>query len=124
MSEINSKRLIIDLGSKNVKFGYSNEEEPSHVFDNIIGKRYFNSNNLEKILYSEIIGKDDPTKVDFYFENILKKGLIQNKEDFNKILEKIFKEMKIDEPSEICVVYPRMLDSPLREMSKICNIFF
>ena len=45
MSVVKDKYLIVDFGSKNIKYGINNSDEPQEFLDCVVGKKFFNSTN-------------------------------------------------------------------------------
>ena len=122
MSSESTKTLIIDLGSRFIKAGFSDKEEVTTKIDSYIGKNYLKK-YTEKDEIEELLGELNPNSPKLYFEKILERGLIKNEEDYIKIIKKVLELENITNCENIHLIYPIPLNTPISEKKKISEIF-
>ena len=123
--------IIIDLGSGQIKAGFSGQEFPKKIFNNYIGepkyKKLFKNINKDKIKSEQFIGSQCDKCL-----NILKlrypinHGKFTNSEDIFPIFNYIFSSLKI--PSEEIQYHPILiaepLQNPIQNRENISQILF
>ena len=122
--------IIIDLGSSEIKVGFSGEEKPSVIFKSYIGepkyKKVFSSFHKEnqKVQY---IGDDCLKNLGtIKLRNIIKHGILTSEQDIIPLFNTIYTKLGIntEEISEHPLIITEPLLNPYTNREKICNSLF
>ena len=124
--------IIIDLGSSEIKVGFSGEEKPSIIFKSIIGEPRFtkvfsslNRGNQEIKVHN--IGDDCFKNIGLIkLRNPIKHGILTNEQDIIPLFNYIYSKLGIntEEISEHPVVVAEPLLNPYSNREKIANSLF
>ena len=135
MSDINEslkQPIIIDLGSSEIKAGFSGEEKPSIKFKSYIGEPKFKK--VFSALYKEnqeikvqTIGDDCLNNIGLLkLRNPIKHGILTNEQDIIPLFNYIYSKLGVspEEISEHPVVITEPLLNPYSNREKISNSLF
>ena len=115
--EILKLPIVIDIGSGEIKAGFSGEEKPKIIFKNIIGEpkykkvlRAFNKENQE--INVQYIGEDcDKNMGVIKLKNPVKHGIFSNEQDILSIFNYIYSKLGLN--SEEIQQHPLLVTEPL-----------
>ena len=115
--EILKLPIVLDIGSGEIKAGFSGEEKPKIIFKNIIGEpkykkvlRAFNKENQE--INVQYIGEDcDKNMGVIKLKNPVKHGIFSNEQDILSIFNYIYSKLGLN--SEEIQQHPLLVTEPL-----------
>jgi centractin len=134
MSEIKEslkQPIIIDLGSSEIKAGFSGEDKPSLIFKSFIGepkyKDVFSSIYKENKEIKQYIGEDCLKNIGLLkLHNPIKHGILVNEQEIIPLFNHIYSKLGIntDERREHPLIITEPLLNPYSNREKIANSLF
>ena len=134
MSEIKEslkQPIIIDLGSSEIKTGFSGEDKPSLIFKSFIGepkyKDVFSSIYKENKEIKQYIGEDCLKNIGLLkLHNPIKHGILVNEQEIIPLFNHIYSKLGIntDERREHPLIITEPLLNPYSNREKIANSLF
>ena len=134
MSEIKEslkQPIIIDLGSSEIKAGFSGEDKPSLIFKSFIGepkyKDVFSSIYKENKEIKHYIGEDCLKNIGLLkLHNPIKHGILVNEQEIIPLFNHIYSKLGIntDERREHPLIITEPLLNPYSNREKIANSLF
>ncbi|CAF4076378.1 unnamed protein product, partial [Adineta steineri] len=121
-----TRRIVIDNGSGNIRAGFAGDDTPQVILQNIIHHRRHNSSQSDTSHSDYFVGnklfKDRDTSLNCSYP--MEHGIVTNWDDMEKIWHHIFvSELRI-KPEEHPVLLTEALLNPLRNREKMTQILF
>ncbi|KAL7714151.1 actin [Entamoeba marina] len=121
MVDDDARTLVLDIGSALCRSGYAGDDEPQSSIPTIIGKPISHNSKTTTDYY---IGNTALQQEEVVLTTPIKHGVINNSEDYTKLLNHVFTNELHEDPSEIAMFFSEPYFNPNKHSQTLCEIMF